>query len=93
MSESPVRPAHSHKDRDTMDIAKHKFVPRHVKVSDSEKAALLKEYKVQLKDLPKILRKDLAISKLSVKSGDVIKIERDSKTAGVSNYYRVVVDG
>lgn len=76
-----------------MDITKHKFVPKHVKASDAEKAALLKEYKVQLKDLPKIFKKDLAISKLNVKSGDVIRIERDSKTAGVSNYYRVVVDG
>ena len=76
-----------------MEITKHKFVPKHVKASDSEKAALLKQYKVQLKDLPKILRKDSAISKLNVKSGDVIRIERDSKTAGVSNYYRVVVDG
>ena len=76
-----------------MDATKHKFVPKQVKISDSEKAALLKEYKVQLKDLPKILRKDSAISKLSVKAGDVIRIERGSKTAGVSNYYRVVFDG
>ena len=76
-----------------MDITKHKFVPKHVKASDAEKVALLKEYKVQLKDLPKILKKDPAISKLNVKSGDVIRIERDSKTAGISNYYRVVMDG
>lgn len=76
-----------------MDITKHKFVPKHVKVSDSEKAALLKEYKVQLINLPKILRKDQAISKLSVKAGDIIRIERESKTAGTSNYYRVVIDG
>lgn len=76
-----------------MDLAKHKFVPKHLKVSDSEKAAFLKEYKVQLIDLPKIFRKDSAIAKLSVKSGDLVKIERESKTAGISNYYRVVVDG
>lgn len=76
-----------------MDITKHKFVPKHVKMSDSEKVAFLKEYKVQLNHLPRIFRKDQAISKLSIKAGDVIRIERESKTAGVSNYYRVVVDG
>ncbi len=76
-----------------MDIPKHKLVPKHVKVSDSEKAAILKKYKIQLMDLPKIMKIDQSISKLSVKSGDVIKVERDSKTAGVTHYYRVVIDG
>ncbi|HLC70516.1 MAG TPA: DNA-directed RNA polymerase subunit H [Candidatus Nanoarchaeia archaeon] len=76
-----------------MDIAKHKLVPKHVKVSDSEKAAILKEYKIPVMDLPKIMRTDQALAKISVKSGDVIKIERDSKTAGITQYYRVVIDG
>lgn len=76
-----------------MDLTKHQLVPKHLKISDAEKAALRKEYKVQLIDLPKILRKDPGIATLHVKAGDVIRMVRESKTAGTTNYYRVVVDG
>ncbi len=76
-----------------MDITKHLFVPKHLKASETEKEALLKAYKVQLIDLPKILHKDQALAKLNLKSGDLVRIERNSKTAGLTNYYRVVIDG
>ncbi len=46
-----------------------------------------------MKDLPKIMRKDQALARLNVKAGDIIRVERESKTAGRSYYYRVVVDG
>ena len=76
-----------------MDFTKHQLMPKHLKVSDAEKAVLCKEFKVQLIDFPKILRKDQGIATLHVKAGDIIRIVRESKTAGTTNYYRVVVDG
>ncbi|MEK6969544.1 MAG: DNA-directed RNA polymerase subunit RpoH/Rpb5 C-terminal domain-containing protein [Nanoarchaeota archaeon] len=64
---------------------------KHMKCSDSEKEKLCKKFGINTKDLPKILREDPAIKGLNVKSGDIIKIERKSKTAGIISYYREVV--
>lgn len=75
------------------DISKHAFVPKHMKVNDSEKEKLCAQYNVNPMQLPKIMKEDPAISTLSAKVGDIIKVERHSKTAGVVPFYRVVVDG
>ena len=75
------------------DITKHALVPKHSKLSDTEKAKLVAAYGVTGKDLPKIKNSDPSVAKLGVKPGDVIKIERESKTAGQSAYYRVIIDG
>lgn len=75
------------------DVSKHILVPKHSKLSDSEKNKLLEKYNINVLELPKILKEDPAIAKLDVKVGDVIKIERKSKTAGTSDYYRVVIEG
>ncbi len=72
------------------DVSKHQLVPKHSKLSDAEKQKLLERYGVSIRELPRITRKDSAISRLSAKAGDVIKIERVSRTAGLSHYYRVV---
>lgn len=74
------------------DVTTHKLVPKHVKLSDSEKEKFLKDNLLVTKQLPKILKTDPAILHFKVQAGDVIKIERKSATAGESYYYRVVVD-
>ena len=74
------------------DVQKHQFVPKHTKLSDSEKKELLEKYSADIHSFPKIMKDDPAITRLNVKGGDIIKIERDSKTALVSAYYRVVVE-
>ena len=74
----------------SLDIHKHELVPKHTKLSDSERSKLFAEYNVEGKGLPKISKLDPAIEKLDVKVGDIIKIERISKTAGLTNYYRQV---
>jgi len=74
-------------------ITHHQLVPKHTKLSESDKEKLFKEYKFSVRDLPKILKTDPAILKLNVKSGDVVKIERMSRTAGIAIYYRGVIDG
>ncbi len=42
------------------------------------------------KQLPKISTTDAVIKKLKAKEGEVIKIKRNSLTAGTSFYYRIV---
>ena len=74
------------------DISKHIFVPKHSKVSEAEKERILQHYHITIKELPKILKNDAPLMKLDVKAGDVIKIERESKTSGISIYYRVVIE-
>jgi len=96
--ECPFRPAHNHKPQEnwttmTFDVTKHTLVPKHTKLGDKDKESLLKNYNVTIRELPKMLASDPAISKLSVKIGDIIKIERGSRTAGLTIYYRAVVEG
>lgn len=74
------------------DVNKHLLVPKHSKLSDSEKKKLLEKYHLDVFSLPKIMVNDPAIAKLNAKAGDVIKIERESQTAGTSTYYRVVTE-
>ena len=97
--ESPLRPAYYQQrsnggiSKMSFEVRHHQLVCKHSKASDSEKEALLKKYEIGTQDLPKILLKDSAIRYLNPKAGDVIKIERKSKTAGKTNYYRVVIEG
>jgi DNA-directed RNA polymerase subunit H (RpoH/RPB5) len=76
-----------------MEIEKHKLVPKHILLSEKEKEELLKKYGITLRELPRILSSDPMAKALNAKVGDVIKIIRESPTAGVSEYYRVVVKG
>lgn len=75
-----------------VDISKHILVPKHVKLSEKEKENLLKKFDISTKQLPKILKKDPAIRDINTKLGDVIKIIRQSPTAGESVFYREVVN-
>ncbi len=72
--------------------AEHQFVPKHIKLSDSEKKELFEKFKLDQKVLPKILKTDPALAKISVKIGDIIKIERKSQSAGNLVYYRAVIE-
>jgi DNA-directed RNA polymerases I, II, and III subunit RPABC1 len=75
-----------------MDVSKFKLVPKHTKLSESDKKKLLEKFTISSKQLPKILIEDVAIQALKPKVGDVIKIERVSVTSGISYYYRVVIN-
>ncbi|MBS3149895.1 DNA-directed RNA polymerase subunit H [Candidatus Woesearchaeota archaeon] len=79
---------------DEINIQKHILVSEHTKLSDSEKKELLEKYNVSLVQLPKIFKNDAAIKNLDLKVGDVVKIKRNSPTAGEEFYfYRLVIDG
>ena len=73
------------------DIVKHQLIPIHTKLSDKEKAAMFKKFKVTARELPMIIEDDPAIQHLETQPGDVLKIERNSSTAGKALFYRVVV--
>ncbi len=73
-------------------IDKHILIPKHSKLSDSQKEKLLETYNISTKELPRMLKTDSAIISLAAKPGDVIKIIRKSQTASEAIFYRVVVD-
>ena len=78
--------------KNKIDVSKHVLVPKHVKISEKEKKELFEKYNVNLRELPKILKKDPVIKHLNLKQGDVVKIVRKSHTAGESVFYRGVVN-
>ena len=90
------RPAHTnHKynmAKKKLKIDKHVLIPKHIKIGEKEKSQLLKNFNSNLKDFPRIVKSDAAITNLNAKVGDVIKIVRKSPTAGESTFYRVVSD-
>lgn len=72
-------------------VGEHILIPKHSKLSEKEKDALFKEYNLIGRELPSILEDDPGIAALGVKTGDVVKIERVSSTAGTAVFYRSVV--
>ena len=74
------------------DISKHILVPKHQKVTAEEKQAVFERYNLTIREMPKIDRKDPALRELNCKQGDLIKITRQSPTAGEFEFYRVVSD-
>lgn len=75
-----------------IDVRDHESVPKHEKMSEDEVEDLLETYDTEKGKLPQIERTDAALKQMDVEEGDVIHIERDSPTAGKTDYYRVVVD-
>jgi DNA-directed RNA polymerase subunit H (RpoH/RPB5) len=73
-------------------VSEHIMVPQHSKLSAEERDQFLEDNKLTLQDMPKILSKDAAIAHLDAESGDIIRIERHSPTAGWSIFYRGVID-
>ncbi len=74
-------------------VSTHELAQKHSKLSEKDKKEFLKKYNATLKELPKILTTDPAIRELGVKQGDVVVIERKSRTSGISLFYRGVING
>ena len=70
----------------------HVLVPKHEILSAEEKENLLNDLNTTEKQLPIIFTEDPAIKDMKPKAGDIIKITRESPTAGVTRYYRLVIE-
>jgi DNA-directed RNA polymerase subunit H len=75
-----------------VDILKHKLVPKHEILGAAEKKEFMEKLNLTEKQLPKILDTDPVIKKIEAKTGDLIRITRESQTAGQTVYYRIVAE-
>ncbi|MBS3132261.1 DNA-directed RNA polymerase subunit H [Candidatus Woesearchaeota archaeon] len=73
-------------------LDKHSLIPKHSKLSEKEKKELFEKYSISEKELPKMSKNDAAIQGLGAAPGDIIRITRQSYTAGESFFYRVVTN-
>jgi len=80
-----------------VDVSKHELVPDHTVLDDATLEGVLEEYDIKKTDLPKIKagskprERDPALPE-DAKVGDVVRIERDSRTADTAVVYRLVVE-
>jgi DNA-directed RNA polymerase subunit H len=74
-----------------VDVSEHDLVPDHTVLDEDEADAVLEEYGIKRTSLPKIRRRDPALPE-EAKPGDVIQIDRDSRTTDVATVYRLVIE-
>jgi DNA-directed RNA polymerase subunit H (RpoH/RPB5) len=75
----------------SFDLFSHELVPTHIIADEDEVALVLEYYGIARDQIPRILRDDPAAKVLGAKPGQVVRIQRDSDTAGEVYYYRLVV--
>ncbi len=75
----------------TFGVFDHTLVPKEEVLPADEVNKVLEKYHCTKDNLPKILFSDPTIKLLGARPGDVVKITRNSQTAGRSIYYRIVV--
>ncbi|MFO7990901.1 MAG: DNA-directed RNA polymerase subunit H [Thermoplasmata archaeon] len=80
-----------------VNIMNHDFVPEHNLVPKEEEDEILKKLEVPKNKLPKILKSDPVVKQMESVHGDIeegrlIKVKRISKTAGVAEAYRLVIN-
>jgi DNA-directed RNA polymerase subunit H len=80
-----------------VNVMLHELVPEHKLLSDKEAKVVLKKLKINADQLPKIRKDDpvlkiLEIVQGPIEEGQIIKITRNSESAGVSTVYRMVVE-
>ncbi|MFW9964711.1 MAG: DNA-directed RNA polymerase subunit H [Candidatus Sifarchaeia archaeon] len=76
----------------SFELFEHELVPAHIIASNEEIKLVLDHFGIEKSQLPRIYRDDPAVKVLGARPGQVIRIERNSPTAGKSYYYRLVSD-
>ncbi len=79
-------------DKQPLNIMGHELVPLHTIISEEEKSELFKNYNITPDRLPKILDTDPVSISVGAKPGQIVKIVRNSHTAGEAVAYRFVVE-
>jgi len=77
----------------SFDIFEHALVPLHEVLTEEEGKEVLAQYRVQPHQLPWIWASDSTVKAIGGKPGDIIRITRDSPTAGKYVSYRYVIEG
>jgi len=77
----------------SFNIFEHVLVPKHEIVAQEEREKVLGEYRVQPYQLPRLRASDPAAKAIGAKPGDIVRVTRDSPTAGKYVSYRYVVEG
>jgi len=72
------------------DVLNHTLVPKHTVMTAEEVKEILTKHNITAVQLPRILNSDAAVKAVGAKEGDVLKIVRNSPTAGITTYYRIV---
>jgi DNA-directed RNA polymerase subunit H len=76
-------------ERLLFNILQHQYVPKHTILNEDEKTEVLKKFNIiNVKQLPDISRFDPVAQAIGMRPGDICCIERPSKTAIISKYYR-----
>ncbi len=78
--------------KETLSILGHELVSEHILMDESEVKELLDKYKIRKVQLPKIKVSDPAINGMGAEVGDVVKITRQSRTAGKALSFRLVME-
>ncbi|MBP1909423.1 DNA-directed RNA polymerase subunit H [Methanolobus bombayensis] len=69
----------------------HQLIPKHEIMLEDELKSVLKQFAIEKEQLPKIKVVDPVIQEIGAQVGDVVKITRNSQTAGEAFYYRLVI--
>ncbi|MFQ5836437.1 MAG: DNA-directed RNA polymerase subunit H [Candidatus Bathyarchaeia archaeon] len=77
----------------SFNIFKHELVPKHEILPPEKAKELLDKYRAKPHQLPQIKASDIAVIAIGAKPGDVLKITRNSVTAGKYVSYRYVTPG
>ena len=73
-----------------MEIQDHMLVPKHEIMTTEELSDVFSDVEYSIKDLPKIKSTDPVVIAIKAEPGDVLRITRESQTAGVFVTYRIV---
>ena len=75
-----------------INITKHKYVPRHEPLSEDEQKQFLKNSKININNLPKIIINEDPVARyFNLKVGQICRIYRNNPNTGKSIVYRVGV--
>ena len=70
----------------------NELIPKHEILGEDELKSVLKRYKIEKEQFPKIKINDPVVQEIGASVGDVVEITRKSQTAGQALYYRLVIE-